>query len=200
MLLSAQRLVDRLRHPRARADEVHETRRKLARAAADETPTDEERAVAAELRRHREAMSAAFAGVASCASCAIGYPEPHGHWAGGHCCGGRTENVFTDDEIAALAFAGTRPSDLRPPSSDMAGCAFRGPSGCSLAAGDRPSVCVRYLCRDLAEELRVRGDYARVARIAGALMRASARFEELRAERLATQRDGEMERCLRAPK
>ena len=134
MLISAQYLVDRLRHPRSRADEVAALRRRFAAAPVhDGGPSGlsvTERDLALELRRLREALSVALAGVASCSGCARGHPLPHGRWRGGHCCGTRGER-------------------LSPPAGDHAGCAFRGPDGCSLAPADRPSLCVRYICREL---------------------------------------------------
>lgn len=194
MLIAARYLVDRLRHPRSRADEVASVRRRLAAAPRDGA-SPEEVAVAAELRRLREALSAAFASVESCRGCARGHPLPHGRWHGGHCCGGRTELVFTDDEVAALRLAGTTPSHLVPPGSgwglgphaperDHAGCAFRGPDGCSLAAADRPSLCVRFICRELEEELRGRGDLREIKAIAAALGKTFERWRRLRAARL----------------
>jgi hypothetical protein len=181
VLISARYLVDRLRHPRSRADDVAHVRRRLAAA----TGSPEERALAAELRRLREELAAAFQRVDACGSCARGHPLPHGRFPGGHCCGTRTEQVFTDDEVAALALAGTSPGDLAPPTGDHAGCAFRGPEGCSLAAADRPSICVRYICRELEAELRERGDLARIKAIAASLARTFDRFRALREARLA---------------
>lgn len=83
---------------------------------------------------------------------------PHGRWSGGHCCGGRTEEIFTDAELSALRLSGTTPARLTlPPPSDHAGCAFRGPERCSLEPEDRPVICAAYICRDLEAELRGRG-------------------------------------------
>jgi hypothetical protein len=74
-------------------------------------------------------------------------------WAGGHCCSGPTRNLFTDEELAALRLSGTTPHVLRLPRGAHAGCAFRGPLGCSLDAAHRPSLCVRYTCRALEAEI-----------------------------------------------
>jgi hypothetical protein len=197
VLISAQYLVDRLRHPRSRADEVAALRRRFAAAPGPGAASAEEVALAAELRRLRLALSEALAGVESCAGCAKGHPLPHGRWHGGHCCGTRTELVFTDDEVAALRLAGTTPSSLRPPEGDHAGCAFRGPEGCSLGPADRPNICVRFICRELDEELDVRGDRGalrgaeppadrrRVKEIAAALGKAFERWRKLEAARAA---------------
>ncbi len=182
MIIAAAHLVDRLRHPRSRADEVAQVRRRLAAVVARGSGAAEQAELAAELRRLREALSAALAEVTSCSGCAHGHPLPHGRWDGGHCCGTRTEQVFTDDEVAALRLAGTTPARLVPASGDHAGCAFRGAAGCSLAAGDRPSICVRYICRELEEELRERGDRAEVKAIAAALGKTFERFRKLREE------------------
>lgn len=80
---------------------------------------------------------------------------PHGHWDGGFCCGGETEAIFVEAELATLAVAGARPADLRPPkdTEELAGCVFRGPRGCSLAAEHRPSICLAHLCGDVGREL-----------------------------------------------
>ena len=187
MLLAAQHLVDRLRHPRSRADEVASVRRRLAGAPGPERASAEEAAVAADLRRLREALAAALAGVESCSGCSRGHPLPHGRWDGGHCCGTRTELVFTDDEVAALRLAGTTPARLALPAGDHAGCAFRGPAGCSLAPADRPSICVRFICRELDDELRSRGDRRAVRAIAAELGGAFERWQRLRAARLAAE-------------
>jgi hypothetical protein len=181
VLIAAQHLVDRLRHPRSRADEIASVRRRLA--AAPPVAGAEEAEAALELRRLREALAASFSSVDACGGCARGHPLPHGRWRGGHCCGTRTELVFTDDEVAALRLAGTTPARLVPPSPvvDHAGCAFRGPEGCSLAPADRPSICVRFICRELEDELRARGDLRAVKAIAAALGRTFERFRRLRA-------------------
>ncbi len=191
MLIAAQHLVDRLRHGRSRADDVMRVRRRLAAAPGPDEASAEELAVAGELRRLREALAEALRGVTSCAGCARGHPLPHGRWSGGHCCGTRTELVFTDDEVSALRLSGTTPARLQAPGGDQAGCAFRGPTGCSLAAGDRPSICVRFVCRELDDELRERGDRRDVKAIAAALGHAFERWRRLRAARV--------ERAARSP-
>jgi hypothetical protein len=184
VLIAAAHLVDRLRHPRSRADEAALVRRRLAAARAEDASA-EERELALELRRLREALAAAFSAVESCGGCARGHPLPHGRWHGGHCCGGRTEGVFTDDEVAALGLGGTAPSHLVLPSGDHAGCAFRGPEGCSLAAADRPGICARFICRELEGELRERGDLRAIKATAAALGKAFERFRRVRAARVA---------------
>ncbi|APR75258.1 Hypothetical protein A7982_00604 [Minicystis rosea] len=184
MLIAARHLVDRLRHPRSRADEVAALRRRFA---AEEPASAEEIALAEELRRLREKLSAALASVASCSGCARGHPLPHGRWNGGHCCGTETTKVFTDDEVAALRLAGTTPARLLPPRGDHAGCSFRGPEGCSLAVADRPNICVRFICLELEGELRERGDLRAIKAIAADASRAFERFRKLRAARRDTE-------------
>ena len=94
--------------------------------------------------------------------------------------GGATAGVFDDDEVAALALGGTRPRDLhhrpRTPDEPQAGCAFRGPQGCTLPAVDRPNLCVRFACRELETELRASGDWERVRALTKQLETAFARF------------------------
>ena len=192
MIIAAQHLVDRLRHPRSRADEVAALRRRLMDATL-EAPTAEEIEVAAELLRLRRALSEALMGVTSCSGCARGHPLPHGRWSGGHCCGTRTEQVFTDDEVAALRLAGTTAARLvPPPPGDHAGCAFRGPAGCSLDVADRPSLCVRFVCRELDDELREQGgpgDRRALKALAAELGRTFERWRRLRSERASPARE-----------
>jgi len=182
VLISTRHLVDRLRQPRARADQLRALRERLQRARDASPTTDEEVALARQLRELRERLDQAVGAVRSCSGCAVGHPEPFGHWQGGHCCGGRTEDLFTDDELAALALAGTTPGRLTPPRSELAGCVFRGPTGCSLAVRDRPNLCVRFLCRELEGELTVRGDRREIAAIQAELAGCFARFAALRAD------------------
>lgn len=175
MLIPVQDLVRRWRSPRSRTGEIDAVRRRVARAARA-GGSDEAVRLAAELRALRPEVLAAFEGVRACGGCGRGRPEPHGHWRGGFCCGGRTDGVFDDDEVAALALAGTRPRDLRGPAGDHAGCAFRGAEGCSLDAQDRPNLCVRFACRELEAELRASGDWARVRALTRRLEVTFARF------------------------
>lgn len=183
MLIAARHLVDRLRHPRSRADELAALRRRVAAAPGANDVPEEEAMAAAELRRLRIELSAALADIESCGGCAKGHPLPHGRWSGGHCCGCRTEDVFTDDEVAALRLSGTTPGRLVPPVSDHAGCVFRGPEGCSLDPADRPNICVRYVCRELEGELRERGDLARIKALSTRIGATLTRFSRLRAAR-----------------
>lgn len=180
MLIAAQRLVDRLRHPEARADQAAALRRRLAAAPGAFAMGAEEIELARSIRRLKQALSEAFGSVVSCSGCARGHPLPHGRWNGGHCCGGHTEGVFSDVEVAALRLSGTTPSRLTlPPASDIAGCAFRGPEGCSLDVADRPAICVQYICRELEAEIRERGDLAAIKAIRAELRAAVERFTRL---------------------
>ena len=168
MLVPLERLLDRVRHPRSRADELAALRARLRALPAPESAAPERRALALELRRLRLELSEALVGVGSCAGCAEGHPLPFGRWDGGHCCGGTTSAIFSDDELAALQLAGTTADRLVPPAdSDHAGCAFRGPRGCSLSPVDRPTLCVRFICQELDRELAARGDRARIRALAG---------------------------------
>jgi hypothetical protein len=174
VIIAVQHLVDRQRMPRSRADEVATLRRRLA--AVGSTTDEAEVIDAIELRRLKAELSEALAGVESCRGCAKGHPLPAGRWNGGHCCSGRTSEIFSDDEVRALKRGGTTPADLAPPISDHAGCAFRGPSGCSLAPIDRPTLCVRYLCLDLRGELDRRGDLREIKAISADLEKTFQRF------------------------
>lgn len=78
-----------------------------------------------------------------------------------------------------MKLAGVRARDLVPPEGDHAGCAFRGPTGCSLPPENRPSICVRYLCLELRAEVRAKPSWARVSELGAALRDESARFEGL---------------------
>jgi len=144
----------RLRQPASRADELAALRQRLRTERASLIEADE-RALAAEVARRKLAVAAAVGSVASCGSCAVHQPWPVGSSAGGACCAGVTANIFDDPELAALAVAGTRPRDLRPPAGGdaHAGCAFRGAEACSLALEHRPARCVHYVCDTLRAEL-----------------------------------------------
>jgi hypothetical protein len=178
VLIAAQHLVDRLRQPRSRADEVLDVRRRLVAQPTRSETSEEQVALARELFRLREQLMGALGAVRSCRNCARGHSLPHGRWSGGQCCGGRTEEIFTDDELAALRLSGTTPARLVPPSpdDDHAGCAFRGREGCSLAVADRPNLCVRYVCRELEAELASRDALAHVKNVARALNDTFTRF------------------------
>ncbi|HNN95473.1 MAG TPA: hypothetical protein PKI03_24515 [Pseudomonadota bacterium] len=179
-------LIDRLRQPRSRADELRELRRRLQAQPLARAVGAEEAELAATLRALRLELSAAIGAVESCKTCAIGHPPPHGHYPGGHCCGLKTEDAFNDDELAALRQAGTTVADLRPPApaSDHAGCSFRGPQGCSLATPDRPNLCLRYLCPDLQREVSRRGDLGAIEAIGQRMEEVYLRFITVRRSRL----------------
>lgn len=158
MFVPVERLVMRLRQPASRAAEVAALRRRLRTERAS-TVADDERTLAAEVARAKLAVAEAIGNVSSCGSCAAQKPWPVGGFAGGACCSGVTASVFDDHELAALAGAGTRPRDLRPPAGRdaHAGCAFRGADACSLALEHRPARCVHYACDTLRAELHRRG-------------------------------------------
>ncbi|MCE7892232.1 MAG: hypothetical protein DYH12_21440, partial [Sorangiineae bacterium PRO1] len=58
-LISARHLVDRLRHPAARADQLRELRLRLERQRSAPDASREERALAEELRELRERLTRA---------------------------------------------------------------------------------------------------------------------------------------------
>ena len=156
--MPVERLVIRLRQPESRATELLALRQRL-RAERASIADHDEHARAAEVAHAKLAAAAAIGDVSSCGSCAAHQPWPVGGFAGGACCAGTTANVFDDHELAALARAGTRPRDLRPPAGrdSHAGCAFRGAEACSLALEHRPARCVHYACDALRAELHRRG-------------------------------------------
>lgn len=174
MLLRARDLVRRLRGERAA--ELRELSRRWAALPSATQADAEDVALAEELARLRERLAEALGSVESCSDCARGHPLPFGRWAGGHCCGGRTDALFTDDELAALKLGGTRLASLRPPRSELAGCVFRASDGCSLMPRDRPSLCVRYTCRELEGELTERGDRARISELQAEIARVFTAF------------------------
>ena len=185
-LIPVRYLIDRLRQPRSRADELRTLRTRLAAQPHPSAVSAEESSLANELRELRLALSQAVGAVESCKTCAIGHPPPHGHFAGGHCCGLKTEDAFNDDELAALRQAGTTAAKLRPPpaGSDHAGCSFRGPQGCSLSVPDRPNLCLRYLCPDLQREVSRRGDLEAIEAIGRRMEEVYLRFITVRQARL----------------
>lgn len=158
MLIAIERLLIKVRQPRSRADELIALRRRL-RDELGRAIDDEERTLAHDVRARKLAVSAALHTISSCRTCATGQPWPRGGYDGGDCCSGVTAHVFDDHELAALAHAGTRPRDLVAPGGTdaHAGCAFRGPRGCTLEVVHRPGRCVHYLCDTLRRELFTRG-------------------------------------------
>lgn len=185
--------------PSSRANEVASLRlRLLAELGPDEIPAREAE-LASRLRAMREQMITLIGEVEACRTCGQGYPLPNGRWEGGYCCGGQTENLFRQEELACLRAAGTRPGDLRPPRTDHAGCAFRGPRGCSLPPRHRPNICLRYACRALNEEYDRRKIARPVKALASEMQRTFARFVKLRAERLENAAIGELAASLRDP-
>src|SRR5689334_10220659 len=99
MLLSARHLVDRWRHPRSRAREVLEVRKRLLAQTSPADASEELRAAAEDLARLRVELTEALrrADLRTCHACARGRSLPHGRWDGGHCCGGHTHDIFTED-------------------------------------------------------------------------------------------------------
>lgn len=184
MFVSVRHLIDRARHPKRRADDLRALRERLAALPGPRSADPDLVSVACRLAELRTAMRDALTDVRSCSTCAKGHPEPFGHWDGGHCCGGATERVFSDDELAALKLSGTTAGRLVPPDAELAGCAFRGPTGCSLPIRDRPNLCVRFVCRELEAELAARGDLPRIRALQDELQRTFAHFAQQRASPL----------------
>ena len=180
MFVSIARLLTR--QLRSRAEELVALKRRL-RAERATSERDE----ALRIRALKARLAAAAGAVSSCGRCAAGRPWPGGAYDGGHCCSGRTEELFSADEVAALAQAGTRPRDLVAPRGEHPGCAFRGPTGCTLGAEHRPALCLRFVCDDLRRELHRAGKLDEVEALAAELEQALARF----AAALAARRDRE---------
>jgi hypothetical protein len=174
-LVSVQRLLVRVRQVRSRADELVELHRRL-RVARAEPPDPDERAAALALRAIKARLADLTSGATSCGRCAVNRPWPRGVFAGGDCCSGDTAELFDDDELAALAQAGTRARDLTAPRTEHAGCAFRGAAGCTLSPKDRPGRCLHYLCDRLRGELHARGQLDAIEALAAELDRVMQAF------------------------
>jgi hypothetical protein len=183
VLVSVERLLIKLRQPASRVDELVELRGRL-RAQRVAAAGDDERALAHAIRAMKLAIAGELHGVESCGSCATGFPWPLGHYQGGACCAGVTADIFDDNEVAALALAGTRTRHLTPPHDDHAGCAFRGATGCSLPAAHRPARCVHYVCDTLRRELHARGRLDAIESALAALDRDMREFAAIRRARL----------------
>ncbi len=197
MLIAIERLLVRVRQVPSRADELLVLRGRLrSERAAKVGP--EERALALEVRALKERASAALADTTSCHTCATGKRWPRGAHAGGDCCSGVTADLFDDDEVGALAAAGTKPRDLRAPRGDHAGCAFRGELGCTLEAADRPMRCVHYTCMILRRELKANSALAATDAILVQLKGRMAELVALRKARLEAEMIAPLEAALSA--
>lgn len=186
MLIAVERLLIKLRQPRSRAHELIDVRRRL-RAELASAPDAEERVLARAVLAQKQYVAALLTAVSSCASCAKGQPFPRGHYDGGDCCAGSTAILFDDDELAALAHAGTRPRDLVAPRTDHAGCAFRGPIGCTLELTHRPARCVHYVCDILRREVHTREQLDELEVALAELDQRVRRFREVRDQRVDRQ-------------
>lgn len=194
MRIRMEYLVDWLTMARSRAAEVRDVRSRLMKQAGPNLAPESERDVAIALRRLREELAAAFCGVKSCRECV----RPRSvDWPGGHCCSGRTRDIFTDHELSALALSGTTPRQLRPPHSRQVGCAFRGPRGCSLEPAHRPCLCLRYACRELESELEQTADGPRIKQLRTELRLGFEQLVRLRTEHDDATRMAECEASLR---
>ncbi len=172
-----------MRHPVSRAEELLAVRRRLLAQPGRDSVSREEAELGERMGELREKLAQALVAPRSCSSCSRGYPLPEGRWNGGHCCSGDTLDIFNPDELAALRLSGTAPGDLVPPRADHAGCAFRGPLGCSLPAHHRPTICVRYLCRALRAELAEGGALAALIPLLDELDDVFESFLAVRAQR-----------------
>jgi hypothetical protein len=177
VLIAIERLLIKVRQPKSRADELIALQRRLRDERARDIG-DDERAFARDARARKLAVAAELRSISSCRTCATGQPWPRGGYDGGACCSGVTADLFDDNELAALAHAGTRPRDLVPPGGTdaHAGCAFRGPRGCTLDVMHRPGRCVHYLCDTLRRELFKRGQLDAVEAKLAELNRAMQQF------------------------
>jgi hypothetical protein len=183
VLIAVERLLIKLRQPASRADELIELRRRLRHERAA-VVDEEERALASAVQASKLSVAEELRAVASCGTCATGHPLPRGRYDGGACCSGVTADLFDDNEVGVLAVAGTRPRDLVPPDGDHAGCAFRGPRGCSLEVKHRPGRCVHYLCDMLRRELHARGQLDAIEAKRGEFDRTMQRFVAVHQARL----------------
>jgi hypothetical protein len=180
VLIPVERLVRR--QVASRAAELVELRRRL-RSPETRRASDEERALAHEIRGLKQQITDVFGTVSSCAGCAVGETRPN-TFPGGDCCGGVTPDLFSDEEVAALALAGTRPRHLRAPRTEHAGCAFRAIDGCTLAPVDRPERCIHFTCGILRRELHDLGRLDAIDGLREQLKQRMVRFVAARAERL----------------
>jgi hypothetical protein len=179
-----QYIFDRLLGPSTRADALYCVRLRLSGQDGPSAASPEEVQSAMKLRVLRKKITATLGFVESCSRCAKTESPIR---SGGHCCGGCTEDLFTDDESAALALSGTRPSHLKPPGTGVGGCVFRGPLSCSIAPDHRPSLCARYMCFELLREIDQRGDGFEIDRLQEELRAEFDHFVYLRKARLDAQ-------------
>lgn len=189
MLVALRYLLDRLSGPRTRADELRDLRMRLHALRRSSRGSRDLAQLALRLRALREAVVGAMGAVDACSKCVQPRSAP---WFGGHCCSGRTRDLFTDDELAALGLSGTTSGKLRAPRGGHAGCAFRGLSGCSLDAAHRPNLCVIYTCRELESELMHCGTERTNARLRQALRESFQQFVAVRHRCLAEEHFAEL--------
>jgi len=183
VLIAVERLLIKLRQPASRARELIELHARLrTELAADVDET--ERALARSVLVQKRVVAAELEAVRSCRTCATGQAFPVGHYDGGACCSGVTADLFDEHELAALAHAGTRTSDLIAPRTDHAGCAFRGSTGCTLELAHRPARCVHYVCNTLRRELHARGQLDAIEHELAELDRGMQQFRALHRARL----------------
>lgn len=180
--------------PGTRVASLWKLRQALLQEPSNEKISTEEKMLVGEMMRIRESLLAKSGVVQSCSSCAKGCPLPHGRWDGGFCCSGHTDDIFNPVEVAFLRASGAQPIDFQPPASEHAGCAFRGPTSCSLQPKHRPNLCLYYICDDLSHELASKGRWDDVDHLAQQLRDALEQFARLREERLLAQEVTEWEK------
>ena len=180
-----------------RQNELASLRLRLVAEPNQYEVSNRERQLAQDLRELRKQMIKLIVPVRACCTCGKGFPPPNGCWDGGYCCGGTTENVFSQVEIASLRAAGTDPDDFPAPDHRQAGCMFRSAIGCLLQPEHRPNLCVRYACRLLREEYENRGISAEVSKLASNIQRAFHEFSIQRDARVGSEAKAAMEHELK---
>jgi hypothetical protein len=179
--VSVRYLLDRIRYPRSRANELAQLRVRFAQLSG---ASQQEREIALQMTSLKQEISGLLKNSKSCSACNWHHPRPEGPWHGGYCCSAPTTNLFTDDEIAALVASGVELNNLQPPDEAQHGCVFRGSTGCTIPSGSRPSICVRYLCVTLELELARSRELELIEILGMQLKEKFERFVSLRNARL----------------
>ncbi len=168
---------------RGRRFEVKTLRQRLLAQARRSRVTAQEAQAADELYHLRLELFKQFGNPRVCATCPRGVPgTPIAE--GGYCCGGRTEDLFSDEELASLRLTGTRPRHLHVPQTPFSGCLFCGPSGCVLAPQHRPNICLRFFCQDLLHELHAHKQLSAVEALGERMDQTFVEFCRWRQKRL----------------
>lgn len=171
---------DRLRHQSSRVRQLKTLRTRWQALDTQETWTKEQRHLGQEMRQLREQIAESLEGVHSCRECGKGCPLPEGQWDGGFCCGGRTEELFPEAELASLCAGGIKSHQPTAPRGPHAGCVFRGATGCTLSPAQRPNLCLTYMCRDLSRELATRPNAKHLLHLCDELTNTFKEFQKTR--------------------